>query len=96
MQDPPPLPYLTEKVSKHYDVSLEVFQRTFICMYIDITSSFCKSDDGIFSQSFCFLNAFFSLNDKQSTFWIIKLIIKLLFFGARLTLNLLSIKIQVW
>ncbi|MQL41704.1 fumarylacetoacetase, partial [Escherichia coli] len=23
-QDPPPLPYLTEKVSKHYDISLEV------------------------------------------------------------------------
>lgn len=26
MQDPPPLPYLTEKVSKNYDVSLEVMQ----------------------------------------------------------------------
>jgi hypothetical protein len=32
MQDPPPLPYLAEKVSKNYDLSLEVFQRTFTCM----------------------------------------------------------------
>lgn len=68
MQDPPPLPYLTEKVSKNYDISLEVLQSTlyaciqyFFLLYLRLM---------VFPVIYLSLYFFF-LDGIQLIFWII-------------------------
>ena len=54
MQDPPPPPYLTEEVSKSYDISLEVFQSTVtMCLHVLSVTSSCSLINYISSWSLC-------------------------------------------
>ena len=107
LQDPHPLPYLAEKISKNYDIALEVASSSLvhishwvlntslvILFFYIILIEFFSVSHIVFVPIYIFKAIFLLLNCKCLNLWNSQG--ENLFLAARFKLNLPDKRIQVW